>query len=151
MNEFQEYLDLMYNDLSPDSESNELRRRFSMLHSAIKNSDDTGGIPLELSSHAYHRAATRIQQMSIRNIAVYNDVVIIGKNQLYTPVNLSIFILENINEARINNSFTVTGNEESKNFKYESEISPWSGDGGKVTMVSVVQNNVVKTVFFNME
>jgi hypothetical protein len=112
--------------------------------------DDSFGI--EFTAHAFRQVSERLEFLAMENPVIYNDVFKkeMPSDSLLLPSNLKSFVITLLADARKKNNFT---EEESKNsngieYRYTINMNKWSDDK-LLQFVAIVENNHIKTGFFN--
>lgn len=129
-----------------------MRRIVDEIKEELAQPGNDGSYGLELSAHAFRQISERLETLSLENIAIYKDVFKESKSEwLLLPSNLKSFIITLLADARKKGNFI---QDKSKNtpdgieYRYTIDIKKWSNDK-MLQLVCIVENNYIKTGFFN--
>lgn len=119
----------------------------------LKNnlSDSDGGFGTEVSAHAFRQISERFEELALENSVIHDDVFKPNSPQesLLLASNLKSFIITLLANARQKGDYkkenAANGGTE---FRFIVDIKKWSGNK-TLQFVGIVQNNVIKTGFFN--
>lgn len=121
-----------------------MKREEDNLTSKILENDD-GGLGTSLSSHAFRRVYDRIEKLLVENPFIYKAVNDSG-NTIFRPSNMFMFVTDLILKARLEGNFVKQPNGQ---YKYVTKVEEWCNDDFSVEFVCYVENNNIKTIFFN--
>jgi hypothetical protein len=127
------------------------KREFEELEAIIK-SDDDGSHATIISSHAFDQISDRLEQVTRESGAAYSDIFSKQPEDiLFIPSKLKAFIITMLSKAREDGSFEKKRSKNSNGFEfvYNVNISKWSKNGSTLLFTCFVENNVVKTGYFN--
>ena len=147
---------LEYAEILSDLSTNELKIRnmkriLEELKIELSQEGSDGSYGIELSAHAFKQISERLEGLALENSIIYKDVFKDAKSEcLILPSNLKPFIITLVADARKKQSFT---KEKSKNsdgveFRYTIDLQKWSNEK-ILQLVCIVENNYIKTGFFN--
>jgi len=117
-----------------------------------KESDGSHGV--DISAHAFKQISERLESLAMENDYIYRDFINIDEppKSMSIPSNLKCFIFTLVASAKKRGGFS---KENSKNtaggfeFRYNIEIKKWSTPKGTLQFVCIVENNNIKTGYFN--
>lgn len=149
MDKYTSYIAKLKNRHHPDSEYYKEGRYMQELVSNIQEEDD-GGLPLFISAHAFHRAYIRIEELMALHKSVYDNIAH-SNNSIFLPSNMVSFLYDYILHAKLSNNYQKTARGDGGyKFKYWNYINDWSDDDYKIELVVFIEDNTLKTVFFNI-
>jgi len=126
-------------------------RLLEELKTELGSPDGDGGYGVEVSAHAFKQISERFEKLALKNSVIYNDICKPESryDSLLFSSNLKSFIITLLANARKKNEYkeepAANGGTE---FRFTVDIKSWSGDK-TLQFVGIVQNNVIKTGFFN--
>ncbi len=148
-----EYAELISNLADLEAKTQNLRRLIDDIKISL-SSDETGKrCGLELTAHATKNLSERLEKLATENTLIWNDVFDKpGKADcLLLPSHFKCFIITLLADAHKKGNFS---KDRSKNntgmweYRYTIDINKWSDD--KILQLTcIVENNVVKTGYFN--
>jgi len=109
-------------------------------------------LPLNLSAHAYTRVSNRLEELTTKNPKTYKDIMT-GDNKysLFIPSNLNKFIFDKVKVAlkggHITKKKSRSGGDE---FIFDIRIPEWDYEDKECVLSMAVENNNIKTCYFNM-
>lgn len=105
------------------------------------------GYAVELSAHAFTNISARLHALTFESKIVYSDVTKPEEpnKSLLIPSQLRAFIISLIANAKINEDFKIKGRE----YHYNIEMIKWSNSHHMLVLTAIVEENVVKTGYFN--
>jgi len=107
-----------------------------------------------VTTHAAARASERIQAMAEEQPELFSDVINM-KNptmSLSLVANIRVFLISVLANAHADGKYSVgpsKSNEGKVEYKYVVNINKWVFDKRRIELVAIVEDNNVKTVFFN--
>jgi hypothetical protein len=127
------------------------RRLLMEMKATLTSPEGDGGFALELTAHAFKQISERLESIAIENPAIYLDAL--NPNEPYKslllPSNLKSFIVSVLAKARKDKSYVKEKSRQGgQEFRYTVRMEKWSSDRD-LEFVGIVENNVVKTGFFN--
>lgn len=147
-----EYAEMLSEHSTAELKLRNIKRVLEELRSELSSGECDGSYGLELSAHAFKQISERLEVLALENVMIYKDVFKESRVEcLLSPSNLKSFVITLIADARNKGNFT---KEKSKNnangteFRYTIDIKSWSSDR-LLQLVCIVENNYVKTGFFN--
>ena len=154
MNDYNEYARLLSEIADIEVGLLEKKYRLGELRQSILDNSDDGSIALQISDHAFSRASHRLRELSSENPIIYRDVFPPAEleKSMLTPENLESFIITTISKSRDDESFTSKKSRSGGvEFVYTVNMSKWSTANKQLYFVAVVENNNVKTIYFNWQ
>lgn len=137
--------------VSLEKELHSKKRLMGDLKSSLGASDCDGGFGTEISAHAFKQISERLESLALENAEIYKDVMKQGSphDSLLMASNMKSFIITTLANARQKSEYA-TGDSRNggKEYRFTVDIKKWSGDK-TLQFVAIVENNVVKTGFFN--
>jgi hypothetical protein len=114
---------------------------------------DNGSVGIEFTGHAFKQISERLESLSMENFLVHQGVFKENpSDNLLLPSNLKPFIINLLAKARSDNSFTEQlskSNDGCKEYRYIVDLSEWSDDSKTLQLTCIVENNCIKTGYFN--
>lgn len=134
----------------------ELKRSIEDKRYSLVSSEGDGSHGVEISAHAFKQIAERLELIAMENDDIYRDFINIqNPNESKSiPSNLKSFIITLIASAKKKGAFS---KEPSKNttggyeYRYNIEIKKWSDAKNTLQFICIVENNNVKTGYFNWQ
>lgn len=112
-----------------------------------------GGYGTELSAHAAKQISERLESLASESVKIRSDVFNIedDASSLIWPKNMRSFIIGMLAKARSKNSFSIVDskNGSGKECHYKIEIQKWHSGQKSLVFTGIVENNVIKTGYFN--
>lgn len=134
------------------SEISEKERLLGDLRDKLLSEED-GSIGIDMSAHASKQILERLEELASESSYIYEDVWKPKdiSSSLMSPTNMRAFIIGIIARAKENGEVTEKNSKNSsgKEYHYTVEIKKWSTDNKKLTFTGIVENNVIKTGYFN--
>ncbi len=146
-----EYAEALSGVSSLEKDLHNKKRMLEEIKKNLSAPDCDGGFGTEVSAHAFRQIAERFEELALENAIIHTDVFKPDSPQesLLLASNLKSFIITLLASARIKGQFkkgeAANGGKE---FRFTVDINSWSGDK-TLQFVGIVQNNVIKTGFFN--
>jgi hypothetical protein len=129
-----------------------MKRVVEELKDELSQDKNDGSYGLELSGHAFKQLSERLEILALENVAIYRDVFKDSTtSSLMLPSNLKSFIITLIANARKKGDFTKDKSKNSSDgveYRYTIDIKSWSNEK-TLQLVCIVENNYIKTGFFN--
>ena len=135
-----------------DSKIKNLARLVDDLRKEIKDKDSAGEYGLVLTAHATSQISKRLETLASESSSIFKDVMNISNPSasLIWPTNLESFVLGMLAKARMSKEFTIeTSKSSGREYHYNIEIKDWSTDSKRLIFTGLVENNNIKTGFFN--
>lgn len=137
-------------------ELSDLRRSLEEKRSSLTSNEGDGSHGIDISAHAFKQIGERLELLARDHDEIRRDLVNINDPDasLSMPSNLKSFIITMIANAKKKGSYS---KENSKNtaggfeFRYNIEIKKWSDSKNTLQFVCIVENNNVKTGYFNWQ
>jgi hypothetical protein len=150
---YQELADAIANRTDLDHQINNLIRYCDDTRKEIKEQDETGEYGLVLTAHAISQILTRLEELADENSVIKKDVENRDNPQtsLIRPSNMRSFIFGILAKARIDKNYEIVNSKNSggKECHYNVELKSWSTDSKRLIFTGVVENNNIKTGYFN--
>ena len=145
---YEEYVGMLKELPKLERDLSNFKISMNKLKTDIKNSDNAGMFPVSISAHAYKNISDRLEVVTRNSYVAMSDAM---EYNLFTPSNLNAFVINNIHTAINNNSYTKSrSGKNSYEYKYKATLSTWVDiDGKTCDFTAIVENNNVKTGFFN--
>lgn len=127
----------------------ELRRSIQEDKESLTSKEGDGSHAVDISAHAFRQICERLEILAAENELIYKDCI---NESIFFPSNLKVFVINLIAEARKKGSYS---KEPSKNtdggyeFRYQIEIKKWSDAKSTLQFTCIVENNNIKTGYFN--
>jgi hypothetical protein len=150
-----QYAELLSEISIAELEMNEKKRALSELKTELdKDREVDGSLGLEVTAHAFTNIAERLAILASENPAIHADVMNVKEpsKAILWPSNLKAFVIGTIANAKLKKNYTEKPSRNSpgkKEYHYEIELNKWGTDSEELHFTAVVENNVVKTGFFN--
>jgi len=121
------------------------------LKDSILSVDKDGSIGLTVSDHAFAQMSIRIHELASDNPLIYKDVFPDNLDgSLLVPNNLKSFIISMMAKALEDNSRKSRKSRgEGVEYIYTLSMNCWSTEDSLLQFVAIVENNIVKTGYFN--
>ena len=146
-----------FSDLQ-ELESNVYNKRCLILNLSeeFKNNKEASCIGIEFTAHAFKQISERLEEISRMNPTIYRDVFKpeSPSNSLLIPSNLKSFIITLLSNANKKGDFTEEKSKSSKSsedsfeYRYTVDMKKWSSEK-TLQFIAIVENNYIKTGFFN--
>ena len=132
----------------------ELRRSVQEKKESLSSSEGDGSHAVDISAHAFRQISERLEILALENEIIYRDFININSpsESFSIPSNLKSFVITLIANAKKKGHFS---KESSKNtvggfeYRYNIEIKKWSDAKSTLQFTCIVENNNVKTGYFN--
>jgi len=121
------------------------------LKEELSAQDSDGGYGTDMSAHAFKQIAERFEELALQNQCIFEDVFKPDSPQdsLLLSSNLKSFIITLLSNARKKGEYKEeTAQNGGFEFRFTVNIKKWSKEK-TLQFVGIVQNNVIKTGFFN--
>ena len=129
-----------------------MKRVVEELRDELTQDGNDGSYGLELSGHAFKQLSERLETLALENVSIYKDVFKDSTtSSLLLPSNLKSFIITLIANAKKRGDFTKDKSKNSADgteYRYTIDIKSWSTEK-TLQLVCIVENNYIKTGFFN--
>ena len=135
-----------------ESRRTNLSRLVDDLKSQLKECDIHGECGITISAHASVQICKRLELLAMESSAIYRDVLDIDNPtaSLLWPTNAESFVISLLSKARLEGKFkSVDSKSGGVEYHYEIELNDWSTESKKLIFTGVVENNNVKTGYFN--
>ena len=134
----------------------ELRRSIEDKKTSLLSNQGDGSHGVEISAHAFKQISERLELLAFDYDIIYRDFINIENpsQSKSIPSNLKSFVLTLIAQAKKKGSFS---KEPSKNttggfeYRYNIEIKKWSDAKNTLLFTCIVENNNIKTGYFNWQ
>jgi hypothetical protein len=150
---YKQYAEAFSEKAEMDSKIKNLTRLVDDLKSQIKEKDIAGEFGLSMTAHASSQIAKRLELLASESSKIFNDVMNTSNpsESLIWPTNMESFILGILSKARSSGQYTVENSKNSsgKEYHYNIEIKDWAMENRKLIFTGLVENNNIKTGFFN--
>lgn len=150
---YQQYAEAFAEKADMDSKINNLGRLVDDLKKEIKEKDHNGEYGLNLTAHATTQISKRLESLAAESSIIFKDVMNMENpaSSLIWPTNMESFILGMLAKARLSKDFTIedSKNSSGKEYHYNIEIKDWSTENKRLIFTGLVENNNIKTGFFN--
>jgi len=147
-----QYAELLTDLFTLELKIHNMHRIIDDLRDELSQEGADGSYGLDMSAHAFKQLSERLEGLALENSIIYKDVFKDAKSEcLLMPSNLKSFIITLIADARKKGNFI---KDKSKNtpdgieFRYTIDLKSWSNEK-KLQLVCIVENNNIKTGFFN--
>jgi len=147
-----EFAEALSEHISLEFEIHSKSRLVTELKKQLTSDDNDGSYATEFTGHAFKAIAERLEELAAENPKIHNYIFKDPLNPLLMPSNLKSFIISLLADARKKGDYK---KEQSKNtkdgceFRYNINISGWGTENKKLYLVVIVEDNHVKTGFFN--
>lgn len=135
------------------AETRQLRWRIDAMELLLK---DTPAFPTQVSEHAAMRAMERVHAYAESCKELFDEVVNVmdPAMSLSLPQNMKSFILGVLAQAYVDKRYVEQQSQSNKSingieWKYIVKVPSWVFGNRYIELVACVEDNVVKTVFFN--
>jgi frataxin-like iron-binding protein CyaY len=111
-----------------------------------------GGFGIDMSDHAYKQISERLEVLSFESEIIFKDVISpeSPNDSLLLASNIKSFIITTIANARRDNKFIkIPSKSGGSEFKFTIDVKKWSDDKRDLQFICIVENNVIKTGYFN--
>jgi hypothetical protein len=151
---YNDYAKLFGEVVSLESTLSNSRRSLNDLREIIKEEDGDGSVGLIFSSHAVDQIQERLEILSRESSIIYEDVFNTEdpSKSIIWPSNTRAFIFGMMAKAAENESVQTEpsrSTKDGKEYHYKIEIKKWSTNEKKLVFVGIVENNTIKTAYFN--
>lgn len=146
-----EYAEALNELLSSEMKIRNMRRLCEELKAELTAPDNFGSYGLELTGHAFKQISERLETLAMENPIIYKDVFKkVDTDCLLLPSNLKTFIITILAGARKEGGVSEerSRNGSGSEFRYTANLTKWSVDRN-LQFVCIVENNCIKTGFFN--
>lgn len=131
------------------------RRLVEELKQELKSDENNKSCGLEFTGHAFKQISERLEEISMENSIIYREVFKSSSPSdcLLMPSNLKSFIITILSDANKNGQYKEEESRSNKNsdgteYRYTINMNKWSGDKA-LQFIAIVENNYIKTGFFN--
>ena len=132
----------------------ELKRSIEDKRESLTSAESDGSHGVDISAHAFRQISERLEILAMENDSIYRDFINLDDptKSMSIPSNLKSFIFTLVASAKKKGAFS---KEASKNttggfeFRYNTEIKKWSTQKETLQFVCIVENNNIKTGYFN--
>ena len=146
-----EYAEMLSEHSTVELKLRNIKRIIEELKIDLFQDGNDGSYGIELSGHAFKQISERLEILALENILIYKDVFKDPKAEcLLFPSNLKSFIITLLADARKKGNFVKDKSKNSQGceYRYTIDIKSWSNDKA-LQLVCIVENNYIKTGFFN--
>lgn len=150
---YQQYTEALTEKTEMDAQIKNLSRLVDDLNKQITEGDVNGEYGLTLTAHAANNTSKRLESLAAESSVIFRDVMNTDNPpmSLIWPSNVESFVLGMLSKARTAGEYTV---EQSKNsgkseYHYNIEVKNWNSDNKRLIFTGIVENNNIKTCFFN--
>lgn len=114
--------------------------------------DDTGMYPTKVTDHAMAQISDRIEALAYKSKNAYEDIFSKSHEEsLLLPTNLKCFTLTMVGKALEDGTYkSVKSRSGGKEYRYNVNISKWKTKDKELMFTIIVENNNVKTGYFNL-
>jgi len=148
---YMEYAELLNDIVSDERELYNKKKVIADLKNELSSEHSDGGYGIELSAHSFKQIAERLEVLAMENSIIYKDVFKSGSPQdsLLLASNMKSFVITLLANARNKKQFKEDeSNSGGTEFRYTIDIKKWSNEK-TLQFVAIVENNNIKTGFFN--
>jgi len=127
------------------------KRALQSIKEELCSEESDGSYGVDVSDHAFKQIAERLERLAMDKSVIYRDVIKPNDphDSLLLASNMKSFIITMLANAKSKGNFK---EEESKGggkeFRYTIDMKKWSDDK-TLRFVAIVENNKIKTGFFN--
>lgn len=135
-----------------EKEIHDKSRLVTELKVQLSTGNNDGSFATEFTGHAFKAIAERLEELAAENPIIHNYIFRDPLNPLLMPSNLKSFIISLLADARKKGDYKIEQSKNTKDgneFRYNINIAKWGSDGKKLFLVVIVEDNHVKTGFFN--
>jgi hypothetical protein len=128
-----------------------MKRLIEELKSELSQDGNNGSYGIELSAHAFKQISERLEILALENVNIYKDVFKESRAEcLLLPSNLKSFIITLLANAHKKKNYITDKSKNSNGleYRYTIDIKSWSNEK-TLQLVCIVENNYIKTGFFN--
>jgi hypothetical protein len=128
-----------------------MKRATEEFKTELTQIENDGSYGVDLSAHAFKQISERLEILSLENSVINNDVFKGSRAEcLLLPSNLKSFIITLIANARKKGDFKIdkSKNSDGSEYRYTIDLKGWSNEK-VLQLVCIVENNYIKTGFFN--
>ena len=146
-----QYAEMLSSIINTEKELHDKKKVLKDLKDKFNSNECDGGYGVEISAHAFRQIAERLESLAMGSSVIYKDVFNPDNpsRSLLLPSNMKSFIITSLANARSKGLFQIEPSKDNGNeFRYTIDIRKWSGSK-TLQFVSIVENNNVKTGFFN--
>ena len=146
-----DFAETMSSIVSLEKDLHTKRRVLEDLRKNLSAPDCDGGFGVDISAHAFRQISERLESLALENAVIYKDVMKPDSPQdtLLMASNMKSFITTLLANARKKGEYTIDDSKNGgKEFRFTVNINKWSNEK-QLQFVGIVENNVVKTGFFN--
>lgn len=132
------------------------KRLIQNLSEEFKNNEKAGCIGIEFTAHAFKQISERLEEIGRINPIIYKDVFKPEdpSSSLLIPSNLKSFVITLLADANKKRHYHEEESKSSRSsgnaleYRYTIDMKKWSNEK-KLQFVAIVENNCIKTGFFN--
>jgi len=140
--------------VSKETELHEIKRSMEEKRCFLMSNEGDGSHGIDISAHAFKQILERLEMLANENDQISKDCINVNNVQdsKFKPSNLKSFVIALIANAKKKGCFS---KEASKNtaggfeYRYNIEIKKWSDSKNTLQFVCIVENNNIKTGYFN--
>jgi hypothetical protein len=151
-----QYAEALSDLTSLESDIHNKKRLTEDLRIELKSDEYDGSFGLEFTDHAFKQILERLEELAVSNSIIYKDVFKPDdtSKSLLIPSNTKSFIIALLADGHSKKMFkerdskSNKSQEGSKEYRYEIEMKKWSKEKS-LQFVAIVENNFIKTGFFN--
>lgn len=132
------------------------RRLVEDIRTELESNESDKSFGIEFSGHAFKQISERLGELAMENPIIYEDVFKDGSpsESLIFPPNLKSFIITMLSNANKKGQYRKEESRSNKNsngveFRYTINMKKWSGEKKLLQFIAIVENNYIKTGFFN--
>jgi len=153
-NQYNDYSKLFGDVVSLELSLAASRRSLEDIRKTIKEEDTEGRIGLDFSAHSIKQIQERLEALANESNVIYQDVLNTDhpEESILWPSNTKAFIIGMMAKASENGSVQTEPSRSSSSaseYHYKIEIQKWSTTEKKLIFVGIVENNIIKTAYFN--
>lgn len=127
------------------------KRALQAIKDELQSDGNDGSCGLDVSDHAFKQIAERLEALALEHSFIYRDVIKPDSHQesLLLASNMKSFIITLIADAKLKGNVTEDNSKSGGvEYRYIIEMKRWSRDKS-LQFVAIVENNNIKTGFFN--
>jgi hypothetical protein len=153
-NRYSDYAKIFGDVVALESSLAASRRALEDMKRIIREEDTDGIVGIEFSAHAIKQIQERLEALANESSVIYRDVLNTEhpEESILWPSNTKAFITGIMAKASDNGSVSPEpsrSNSTSYEYHYKIEIQKWSTDDKKLMFIGIVENNTIKTGYFN--
>jgi frataxin-like iron-binding protein CyaY len=144
------YSELLNEIINEEKDLFKKKRDLEELRSQIVEGD--GGFGIDMSDHAFKQILERLEVLAFESDIIFKDIFSPDSlnDSLLLASNIKSFIITTIAKARKDNKFIKAPSKSGgSEFKFTVDVKKWSDDKRSLQFVCIVENNVIKTGYFN--